>query len=72
MKMPEQTTRALSPQEVRDIVGDLDDAKIAAILATDASPEELEEAAAWAAGRATSWAIWSGRSKAWSPGCTRS
>ena len=39
MKMPEQKTRTLTPQDVRDIVGDLDDAKIAAILATDASPK---------------------------------
>ena len=53
MKMPEQKTRALTPQDVRDVVGDLDDATIVAILATDASPEELEEleeAAPWAAG----------------------
>ena len=46
MKMPEQKTRTLTPQDVRAIVGDLDDARIVAILATDAGPEELEEAAA--------------------------
>jgi hypothetical protein len=50
MKPREPRTRKLTQQDVRDIVGDLDDAKIAAILATGASPEELEEAAAWAAG----------------------
>jgi phosphoglycolate phosphatase-like HAD superfamily hydrolase len=50
MKVPEHKPRALTPQDVRHIVGDLDDAKIAAILATDATVEELEEAAAWASG----------------------
>ena len=50
MKVPEHKSRALTPQDVRHIVGDLDDAKIAAILATDATVEELEEAAAWASG----------------------
>jgi hypothetical protein len=42
--------RSLTPQDVREIVGDLDDAKIAAILATGANAEQLEEAMAWAAG----------------------
>jgi hypothetical protein len=50
MKVPEPRTRELTLQDVRAIVGDLDDAKTAALLATDATPEELEEAAAWAAG----------------------
>lgn len=40
----------LTPDDVRDVVGDLDDVKVADILATGATPEELEEAAAWAAG----------------------
>jgi hypothetical protein len=39
---------SLTPQDVRDIVGDLDDAKVAAILATGANAEQLEEAMAWA------------------------
>ena len=50
MKVSEQRTRSLTPQDVRDIVGDLDDAKIAAILATGANAEQLEEAMAWASG----------------------
>jgi len=50
MKVPEHKPRHLTPQDVRHILGDLDDAKIAAILATDATSEELEEAAAWASG----------------------
>ena len=50
MKVPEHRPHRLTPQDVRHIVGDLDDAKIAAILATDATVEELEEAAAWASG----------------------
>jgi phosphoglycolate phosphatase-like HAD superfamily hydrolase len=50
MKVPEHKPHRLTPQDVKQIVGDLDDAKIAAILATDATVEELEEAAAWASG----------------------
>jgi hypothetical protein len=50
MKVPEYPPRGLTPQDVRDIAGDLDDAKIAAILATGASAEQLEEAMAWASG----------------------
>jgi hypothetical protein len=50
MKMPEHRTRSLTPQDARDIVGDLDDAKIAAVLATGANAEQLEEAMAWASG----------------------
>ena len=50
MKVPEHKPRHLTPQDVRHILGDLDDAKIAAILATEATPEELEEVAAWASG----------------------
>jgi hypothetical protein len=42
--------RSLTPQEIRDVVGDLDDAKIAAILATGANAGELDEAMAWASG----------------------
>ena len=36
--------------DVVEILGPMPDARIAAILATGASLEELEEAAAWAAG----------------------
>ncbi len=36
--------------EIHDIVGDLDAVKLEAILATGATPAELEEALAWAAG----------------------
>jgi hypothetical protein len=48
--VPAPKARKLTQQDVRDIVGDLDDTKIAALLAVDATAEELEEAAAWAAG----------------------
>jgi hypothetical protein len=36
--------------EIRAIVGDLEAAKLEAILATGASPGQIEEAMAWAAG----------------------
>jgi hypothetical protein len=41
---------ALGHDEIRRIAGDVGDARIAAIMATGASTEELEEAVAWAAG----------------------
>jgi hypothetical protein len=50
MKVHEPGPRSLTPQDVRDIVGDLDDAKIAALLAAGANAEQLEEAMAWASG----------------------
>ena len=50
MKPSEHKPPSLTPQDVRDIAGDLDDAKIAAIMATGANAEQLEEAMAWAAG----------------------
>jgi DNA polymerase III gamma/tau subunit len=50
MKVSKDPTRSITPQDVRDIVGALDDAKVAALLATGAKPEELEEAMAWASG----------------------
>jgi hypothetical protein len=50
MKVPEQRTRHLTPQGIKDVVGDLDDAKLAAILAIGANFEEIEEAVAWASG----------------------
>ena len=50
MKISESKPRSLTPQDIKDIVGDLDDARIAAILATDATVKELEEAAAWVSG----------------------
>lgn len=48
--MTERIRRSLRQQDVRKIVGDLDDAKIAAILAIKPSVDELEEAVAWASG----------------------
>jgi hypothetical protein len=42
--------RELGHDDVRRIAGDIDDAKIAAIIGTGASLEELEEAVAWIAG----------------------
>jgi hypothetical protein len=42
--------RDLTPDSVRAIVGELNDARMAAILKTGASVEELEEAAALGAG----------------------
>jgi hypothetical protein len=42
--------RLLDHDDVRRIAGDVGDAKIAAILATRASCDELEEAIAWASG----------------------
>jgi hypothetical protein len=50
MKVSEHKPPSLTPQDVRDIAGDLDDAQIAAILATGANAEQLEEAMAWASG----------------------
>lgn len=50
MNSPKQKVRPLTPDDVKDVVGDLDDVKVAEILATGATPEELEEAAAWASG----------------------
>ena len=50
MKVPGHKPPSLTPQDVKDIVGDRDNAKIGAILEMDATPEELEEAAAWASG----------------------
>jgi hypothetical protein len=50
MQVSEHNPSSLTPQVVRDIAGDLDDAKIAAVLATGASAEQLEEAIAWASG----------------------
>jgi hypothetical protein len=50
MQVSEHNPSSLTPQDVRDIAGDLDDAKIAAILATGANAEQLEEAMAWASG----------------------
>ena len=50
MQVSEHNPSSLTPQDVRDIAGDLDDAKIAAILATGANAEQLKEAMAWASG----------------------
>jgi hypothetical protein len=45
-KMQRPTTLS----EIRQTVGELDDAKLEAILATGATPAELEQALAWAEG----------------------
>ena len=50
MQVSEHNPSSLTPQDVRDIARDLDDAKIAAILATGANAEQLNEAMAWASG----------------------
>ena len=50
MRPPKQPVRPLTADDVREIVGDLDDDRVALILATGATYEELEEASAWAAG----------------------
>ncbi|HEX9837487.1 MAG TPA: hypothetical protein VGB90_11575 [Alphaproteobacteria bacterium] len=41
---------AVTARDVMDVMGDLDDMKIAAIVAEQPTMDELEEAAAWAAG----------------------
>lgn len=41
---------SLTHDVIRDIVGDIEDAKAAAIIATGATAEDLEEAVAWASG----------------------
>ncbi len=43
-------TRTVTADDVRAMVGDISDAKITAVLATNPSFEDLEEAVAWAAG----------------------
>jgi hypothetical protein len=51
--MPERSPgprKPLTASEVRRLVGDVPDARVQAILATGATLEELEEAAAWASG----------------------
>jgi hypothetical protein len=40
----------LTHEAILGIAGDISDAKAAAVAATGATPEELEEAAAWAVG----------------------
>jgi len=42
--------RAATLSEIRTTMGELDDAKLEAILATGATPAELEAALAWAEG----------------------
>jgi hypothetical protein len=41
---------ALTHSQVRELVGDILDAKVVAIIDTEATFEELEEAVAWASG----------------------
>ncbi|MFQ5774971.1 MAG: hypothetical protein ACE5GS_10660 [Kiloniellaceae bacterium] len=40
----------MTREEIAEIVGDIDDVKAVAIIATGATVEDLEEALAWAAG----------------------
>jgi hypothetical protein len=42
--------RAATLREIRETLGELEDAELEAILATGATPAELEEALAWAEG----------------------
>jgi hypothetical protein len=42
--------RGATLQEIREIVGDVDAAKLEAILATGATAAEVEQAVVWAAG----------------------
>jgi hypothetical protein len=50
MTMPQPPGRQATREDITRILGELDEARIAAILATGASAAELEEAAAWMAG----------------------
>jgi hypothetical protein len=50
MTSPQPPGGRPTPEDVTHILGELDEARIAAILATGASVAELEEAAAWMAG----------------------
>jgi tRNA A58 N-methylase Trm61 len=49
MKATERKPHSLTPKAIRQIVGDLDDAKVTAIFETGANAGQLEEALAWAA-----------------------
>jgi hypothetical protein len=44
------TERPATRVEISDMLGDLDDATLLEIMATQASPREVEEAAMWLAG----------------------
>lgn len=50
MASSKPAARPLTPDDIRDIVGDLDDGRVAELLETGASTAQLEEASAWAAG----------------------
>jgi hypothetical protein len=50
MTSPQPPGRQLTPEDVTHILGELDEARIAAILASGANAEEIEEAAAWMSG----------------------
>ena len=47
---PDTRQRPATLVEIRDMVGDVEAAKLEAILATRATPGQIEEAMAWAAG----------------------
>jgi hypothetical protein len=42
--------RAATLRQIREIVGDMDDVKLEAILATGVTPSELQQSLAWAEG----------------------
>jgi hypothetical protein len=44
-------SRGLTHDEVRQLCGDIVDWKLSAIIATGASPEEIEECVAWISGQ---------------------
>jgi hypothetical protein len=50
MQPTDRPFRAATLGEIRAIVGELEDAKFEAILATGVTPAELEQALAWAEG----------------------
>ncbi len=47
---PGTKQRAATMSEIRQMVGDVEAAKLEAILATGATPGQIEEAMAWASG----------------------
>lgn len=47
---PQPSIAALTRRQIRELVGEIEDSKAAAILATGATAGDLEVAVAWAAG----------------------
>ena len=48
--MSEPTSRSVTQQDIKSVLGNLDDATVTAILAVGPSIKGLEEAMAWASG----------------------